>query len=51
MSEVVPGFAIVIDVKASTCVVETLVKIVAEPRRLSRLRTKPMRFEDEVVLL
>ena len=40
-----------IDVKASTCVVESLVKIVAEPCRLSRLRTKPMRFEDEVLLL
>ena len=38
--EVVPGFAIVINVKASTCVVETLVEIVAEPRRSSRLCTK-----------
>ena len=36
MSEVVPGFAIVIDVEASTCVVETLVEIVAELRRSSR---------------
>ena len=50
-SEVVPGFAMVIDVEAPTCVVETLVEIVAEPRRSSRLRTKPMRFEDEVLLL
>ena len=41
----------VIDVKAPTCVVETLVEIVAEPRRSSRLRTKSVRFEDEVLLL
>ena len=40
-----------IDVKASTCVVETLIEIVAEPRRSSRLRTKPVGFEDEVLLL
>ena len=40
-----------IDVEASTCVVETLVKIVTEPRRLSTLRTKPVRFEDEVLFL
>ena len=49
--EVVPGFAMVIDVEASTSVVETLVEIVAEPRRSSRLLTKPVRFEDEVLLL
>ena len=49
-SEVVSGFAIVINVKASTCVVETLVEIVAEPRRLSRLCTKPVRFEEEALL-
>ena len=42
---------LMIDVKASTCVVETLVEIVAEPRRSSRLRTKPVRFEDKVLLL
>ena len=41
MPEVVPGFTIV----------ETLVKIVAEPRRSSRLHTKPLRFKDEVLLL
>ena len=51
MPKVVPGFAIVIDVEASTCVVETLVEIVAEQRRSSRLRTKLMWFEDKVLLL
>ena len=59
-SEVVPrfarrklfrGFAMVIDVEASTCVVETFVEIITEPHRSSRLRSKPVRFQDEVLLL
>ena len=49
--EVVPEFTIMTDTEAPTCVVETSVEIVAEPRRLSRLCTKPARFEDEELLL
>ena len=49
--EVVLEFSIMTEMEATTCVVETLVEIVAEPRRSSRLRIKPVRFEDEVLLL
>ena len=49
--EVVPEFPIMTEMEATTCVVETSVEMVAELRRSSRLRTKPMWFEDEVLLL
>ena len=39
--EVVLEFPIMNEMKATTCVVETSVEIAAEPRRLSRLCTKP----------
>ena len=39
--EVVLEFPIMTDMEATTCVVETSVDIVAEPRMLSRLCTKP----------
>ena len=40
--EVVLELPIMTDMKATTCVVETLVEIDTEPRRSSRLCTKPM---------
>lgn len=39
--EVVLEFPIMTEMEATTCVVETSVEIAAEPRRLSRLCTKP----------
>ena len=39
--EVVLEFPIMTEMKATTCVVETSVKLAAEPRRLSRLCIKP----------
>ena len=39
--EVVLEFSIMTEMKATTCVVETSVEIAAEPRKLSRLCTKP----------
>ena len=39
--EVVLEFPIMTEMEATTCVVETLVEIATEPRRSSRLCTKP----------
>jgi hypothetical protein len=49
--EVVLEFPLVTDAEAPTTIVETLVDIVTEPGRSSRLCTKPMRFEYEALSL
>ena len=49
--EVIPEITTAIETEAPTCDVETSLETVTEPRRTSRIRSQPLRFENEVFLL
>ena len=49
--EVIPEITTAIETEAPTCDVEASLETVTEPRRTSRIRSQPLRFEDEVFLL